>query len=233
MKNIPHHQPHRQTSVSVKIIAQFSANSKSSGSVTKNHQLRTVYKLEFEDGDGDGYYSDCTENSEGTYQFDINSVMFNTTADDSSGENVVRGSDLNVNAAAAKKQRPSILRNRKKKILKASEMAAGAVPKMMASKQMPVMTLDGTKVAVYLTLAGNMANIDYARCDSLVPTTDPIEDVHYKVNLLHSHEMEYRANLSNRDRDRVIRGKYLALVDGGANGLIIGLDMKILYLFQH
>ena len=39
--------------------------------------------------------------------------------------------------------------------------------------------------------------------------------------------MEYRANLSNRDR--VIGGKHLALADGGANGLIIGLDMKILY----
>ena len=39
--------------------------------------------------------------------------------------------------------------------------------------------------------------------------------------------MEYRANLSNRDR--VVGGKHLALVDGGANGLIIGLDMKILY----
>ena len=39
--------------------------------------------------------------------------------------------------------------------------------------------------------------------------------------------MEYRANLSNRDR--VVGGKHLALVDGGANGVIIGLDMKILY----
>ena len=39
--------------------------------------------------------------------------------------------------------------------------------------------------------------------------------------------MEYRANLSNRDR--VVGGKHLALVDGGANGVIIGLDMKIFY----
>ena len=31
------------------------------------------------------------------------------------------------------------------------------------------------------------------------------------------------------NRDRVVGGKHLALVDGGANGLIIGLDMKILY----
>ena len=50
-----------------KIIAQFVANSKSSGPATKNHHLRTVYKLEFEDGDGDKYYSDSMANSEGTY----------------------------------------------------------------------------------------------------------------------------------------------------------------------
>ena len=112
-------------------------------------------------------------------------------------------------------------------ILKASEMPAGAVPKMMASKQMPVMTPDGTKIAAYITMAENMANIDYSQYDSLVPTADPVENLHYKVNLLHSHEEEYRTNLSNRDR--VVGGKHLALVDGGANGLIIGLDMKILY----
>ena len=145
-----------------KTIIQFIANSKSSGPITKNHNLRTVYKLEFEDGDGDGYYSDCTANSEGTYQFDIISAIFDTTADNSNGESVVEGSDLNVNAVAAKKQQSSILRNRKKKILKANEMPAGAVSKMMASKQMPVMTPDGAKVATYLTFSENMANIDYS-----------------------------------------------------------------------
>ena len=155
--------------------------------------------------------------------------MFDTTVDDSSnGESVVEGSDLNVNAAAAKKQRPSILkRNREKKPFKASEMLAGVVPKMMVSKQMKVTTPERDKVAAYLTFLGNMANIDYSRCDSLVPSEEPFEEAHYKVNLLHSHEMEYRANLSNRDS--VIGGKHLALADGGANGLIIGLDMKILY----
>ena len=62
--------------------------------------------------------------------------MFDTTADDNSnGESVVKESDLNVNAAAAKKQRPSFLkRNRKKKTFKASEMPAGEVPKIMGSK---------------------------------------------------------------------------------------------------
>ena len=124
--------------------------------------MQTVYKLEFEDGDGDGYYSDCTANSEGTYQFNVNSFMFDTTADDdSNGESVLEGSDLNVNAAAAKKQHPSILK-RRKKILKSSEMPAGAVPKMMASKQMLVKTPDGTKIAAYITMAENMASIDYS-----------------------------------------------------------------------
>ena len=95
----------------------------------------------------------------------------------------------------------------------------------MASKQMEVM--DGEKVVAYLTYSGNMANIDYPRCDSLVPNEEQFEEAHYKVNLLYSHEMEYKASLSNRDR--VIGGKHLTLADGGANGLIIGLDMKILY----
>ena len=125
-----------------KIITQFSNNSKSAGLVTKNHQLRTdrrrVYKLEFEDDDGEGYYSDCTANSEGTFQFNVHSSVYDTTADDdSNGESVLEGSELNVNAAAAKKTRPSILKGkipRRKNIYKSSEMPAGAVPKMMVSK---------------------------------------------------------------------------------------------------
>ena len=39
--------------------------------------------------------------------------------------------------------------------------------------------------------------------------------------------MEYRANMSKRDR--VVGGMHLALVDGGANGGIIGRDMRIIY----
>ena len=39
--------------------------------------------------------------------------------------------------------------------------------------------------------------------------------------------MEYKANLLKRDR--VIGGIHLALADGGANGNIIGLDMRIMY----
>ena len=143
--------------------------------------------MEFEDGEGDIYYYDCTANYEGTFCFDVNSAMFDTTTDDINGESVVEGSDLNVNTAAANKQRHGILKTRKKKILKASEMPAGAVPKMMASKQLKVM--DGDKISANLTYSGNMANIDYHRCDSLVPITEPVEDLHYKVNLLHSQEI--------------------------------------------
>ena len=73
----------------------------------------------------------------------------------------------------------------------------------------------------------NVATIDYSRCDSLVPSKESFKDAHYKVNLLHAHELEYRVNLSKQDR--VIEGKHPALTDRGANGSIIGLDMRILY----
>ena len=153
------------------IIAQLLAESKVP--VTKNHNLRTAYRLEFVDSDGDGYYSDCTANSEGTWGLNVNSAMFDTTTDNNSnGESVLEGSDLTVNAAAAKKQRPSILKGSRRKILKSSEMLAGAVPKMMASKQLKVM--DGDKVAAYLTYSTKMTNIDYSCCDSLVPDNEPV-----------------------------------------------------------
>ena len=72
--------------------------------------------------------------SEGTYQFNVNSSLFDTTADDdSNGESILEGDDLNVNAAAAKKQHPSILK-RRKKILRSSEIPTGAVLKIMAKK---------------------------------------------------------------------------------------------------
>ena len=69
--------------------------------------------------------------------------------------------------------------------------------------------------------------MDYSQCDNLVPIEEPPIDLHYKVNLLHQHEMDYRANMSKQDR--VVGGKHLALVDGGANGGIIGRDMRIIY----
>ena len=50
-----------------------------------------------------------------------------------------------------------------------------------------------------MTYAAKVANVDYARCDSLFPDNKPVKDVHYKVNLLHSEELEYRVNLSKRE----------------------------------
>ena len=107
------------------------------------------------------------------------------------------------------------------------DMLAGGVPKMMASKQLEVRDPVTNKLVSYITYAAKMATIDYSRCDSLVPIEEPVVDLHYKVNLLHSYEIEYRANLLKRDR--VVGGKHLVLVDGGANGAIVGLDMKILF----
>ena len=102
-----------------KIIAQFSSNSKSTATATKNHHLRTVYRTEFEDEDGEAYYFDCTANSEDTYQFNVHSSVYYTTTadDDSNGESVLEGSELNVNVAAARKPKPtSILKGKQKKI---------------------------------------------------------------------------------------------------------------------
>ena len=125
--------------------------------------LQFTNKLEFEDRDCDGLYSDCTATSESTYHFDINSAMFDTTANNnSSEESVVEGSDLNVNVEAAKKQHPRILKRNKKIKLSAIEMSAGAVPKMITRKQMKVMHPAWGKVAVYLTFSWNMVNLDYS-----------------------------------------------------------------------
>ena len=57
-----------------KIVSQFVVDSKSSAPVTENKQLCTVYRMELDDSDG--YESDFTVNSEGTFQFNTNSTMF-------------------------------------------------------------------------------------------------------------------------------------------------------------
>ena len=50
----------------------------------------------------DGYESNFTANSEGTFQFNVNSAMFDTIADNNSnGEIDIEGSNLNVNAATS------------------------------------------------------------------------------------------------------------------------------------
>ena len=172
-----------------------------------NHQLRTdertVYKSNFVDEDDNGYYFDCTANSEATYNFNASSAVYDATGDnDSNGESVLEGQELTVSAAAATKSRPqSILKvkgKKQKKIFRASEMPAGAVSKMMANQQLRLINKDD-KVVSYWTMHAKMVVMDHSRCDSLIQTqieAPPPVDLYYKVNLLHHHEMEYRASMS-------------------------------------
>ena len=114
--------------------------------------------------DSDSYESDFTANSEGTFQFNANSAMFDTTADDNSnGEVVLEGSNLNVNAAAATKQQrpPSILKGRRRKPFKSSEMPAEPVPEMMINKQFQVIDPKTKNVAGWITYAAKVVNINY------------------------------------------------------------------------
>ena len=221
-----------------KMIDQW--KSQLSGPVTKNQQLRTdgrtVYKLDFEDYNGDEYYSDYTANSEATYDFNVHSSVYKTTSyNNSNGESVLEGKELNVSAtAAATNAKPtSILREKipkRKNLYRSSEMPAGAVSKMLASKQLKLRDPKTNELISYMTYAAKMAVMDYSQCDSLLPIPikqPPPIDLHYKVNLLHQHEIEYRANMSKQDR--VVVGRHLALVDGGANGGIIGRNMRIIY----
>ena len=158
-------------------------------------RIYTVDRLEF--NDSDSYESDFTANSEGKFQFDANSAMFDTTADDSSNREIIEGTDLNVNAAAvAKQQRPmSILKGRRRKSFKSSEMPAGSIAKMMANEQFQVVHPKTKKIAGSMTYASKQANIeyqanvaaiDYSRCDCLVPSEEPLGNAHYRVNLHHN-----------------------------------------------
>ena len=159
---------------------------KSGVPATKNHHLPMVYRIKFDNSHSDGYNSDFTANSKDTFQFNANSDMVNTTANNNSnGEIILEGSDLNVNAAAAtKNQRPRILSGNRRKSLKSSEIPVGVIPKMMANKQLKVMV--GDNVAGYMTYSVKMINIDfYSCCDNLVLDKESVKDVHCKVNLLH------------------------------------------------
>ena len=63
--------------------------------------------------------------------------MYDATGDDdSNGESVLEGQELNVSAETATKSRvPSILTGKtRKKLYKSSKMPAGAVSKMMANQ---------------------------------------------------------------------------------------------------
>ena len=82
------------------IVKQLAGNSKVIVLTTKNHNLRTAYNTEFVDSDG--YASDFTHNSEGTFQFYANSsTMYDTTDNESNGESVSEERELNANAVAS------------------------------------------------------------------------------------------------------------------------------------
>ena len=118
-------------------------------------------------------------------------------------------------------------KKKNKKTYRSSEMPAAAPAKMMTNKQYEVRDPDRNDRVSYITYASKMAVTDYTRFDSMM-TDDIMEPLSvYNDNLSYKYEMEYRANLSKRDR--AIGGVHLALADGGANGLIIGLDMRIMY----
>ena len=89
----------------------------------------------------------------------------------------------------------------------------------MASKQDQVVDSKTGKTKGWFTYGANMTNVKYSYCDSLVPEDQSedqlVKEIHYKVNL--------------SKHDRIVGGKHLALCDSGANGLIIGLYMLILY----
>ena len=77
-------------------------------------------------------------------------------------------------------------------------MPAGLVAKMMSNKQQRVVD-DYNNITEYLNYSAKMTNIDYSRCDSLVPKEQPAKEIHYKVNLSHAEEIEYKINLSKRE----------------------------------
>ena len=86
--------------------------------------------------------------------------MFDPITDGNNNEEIIEGSNLNVNAtAAARKSKPSILRGKQKKQVKSSEMPTGAVAKMMAKK---IATNVGEKdnVLGWMAYSTKMAYID-------------------------------------------------------------------------
>ena len=137
------------------VISRFVAESKSIVPVTKNQNSHTVYLTDF--NDYDGYRSNITANTqnlEGIFQFNTNSTMFDTTTNDNSNGEILEGSDLNVNAAAIRKEIPSMLRGQQKKKSKSNKMPSGAIVKMMANKQLRVLD-DNNNVSEYLIYSAN------------------------------------------------------------------------------
>ena len=131
------------------IVEQFVGNCKAIVPATKNHNLCISYNAEFVDSEG--YESNYTNNSEGTFIFVANSTMYNTTDNESNGENVSGGKELNVNAAASMIPKKSILKRNGKKRFRLSKMSAGAVGNIMASKQLEVRDPITKQIVSYIT----------------------------------------------------------------------------------
>ena len=142
--------------------------------------------------------------------------MYDTTDDDTNGEGILVGTELNVNAAASGTKLTKLKNKKDKKTYRSSEMPAAAPAKMLANKQYKVRDPDTNDRVSYITYASKMAVIDYTRFDSIMTDDVAAPLAVYNANLKHKYEIEYRANLSKRDR--VIGGLHLALADGGANG---------------
>ena len=94
-------------------------------------------------------------------------------------------------------------------------MPAGLVAKMMASQQDRIVDSQTGETKGYSIYSIRMTNIDYSRCDSLVPEEQPANEIHYKVNIW--------------KQDWIVGGKYIALCDSGENDMITGMDRLILY----
>ena len=119
-------------------------------------------------------------------------------------------SDIIVNAAATK----SILQNRKKQtkraLPKSSEMSSGAPAKLLANEQLTLVDKKGNTYGHMTFRSCTMAQLNYTRCDTLIPAPIEAPAIHYKVNLA-----------------QTIGGINLALCDGGTNGCIKGNDMRV------
>ena len=90
-------------------------------------------------------------------------------------------------------------------------MSSGAPAKLLANEQLTLVDKKGDTY-VHMTFRSSMAQLDYTRCDSLIPALIQAPAIHYKVNLA-----------------QTVGGINLALCDGGANGCIKGNDMRVLY----
>ena len=68
---------------------------------------------------------------------------------------------MNVNAAASKRPKKSILKGKGKKIFKSSEMPAGSIAKIMADKQLEVKDPVSKQTVAYMTYSAMMANVHH------------------------------------------------------------------------